>query len=100
MERIPRGIYTPEFRGEAVKLMESERLSVGEAAKRLSVPKSSLNNWVRQSRTGKLAEIGNCQRPPTEMEVELSRVRKELAEVELERDLLKKCAAYFAKESW
>ncbi len=99
MERIPKGIYTPEFRAEAVKLMEVEGLSVGEAAKRLSIPKSSLNNWARQSRTGKLAEIGKGQRPPTEMEVELARMRKELAEVKLERDLLKKCAAYFAKES-
>lgn len=44
MERIPKGIYTPEFRTEAVKLMEAEGLSVGEAAKRLSIPKSSLNN--------------------------------------------------------
>lgn len=98
MERIPKGIYTPEFRAEAVKLMEAERLSVGEAAKRLSISKSSLNNWDRQSWTGKLAEIGKGQRLPTEMEVELARMRKELAEVKLERDLLKKCAAYFAKE--
>lgn len=69
------------------------------AAKRLSVPKSSLGNWVRASRKGKLATVGQGQRLPTETEVELARLRKELAEVELERDLLKKCAAYFAKES-
>lgn len=43
MERIPKGIYTPEFRVEAVKLVEEGRLSV-EAAKRLSVPKSSVVN--------------------------------------------------------
>ena len=99
MERIPKGIYTPEFRVEAVKLVETERLSVDAAAKRLSVPKSSLGNWVRASRSGKLAKLGQGQRPPTETEVELARLRKELAEVKLERDLLKKCAAYFAKES-
>lgn len=69
------------------------------AAKRLSVPKSSLANWVRASREGKLAAVGQGQRVPTETEVELARLRKELAEVKLERDLLKKCAAYFAKES-
>lgn len=99
MERIPKGIYTPEFRVEAVKLVEVERLSVDQAARRLSVPKSSLGNWVRASRTGKLARVGQGQRVPTESEVELARLRKELAEVKLERDLLKKCAAYFAKES-
>ena len=42
MERIPKGIYTPEFRAEAVKLVEVEGLSVDAAAKRLSVPKAAL----------------------------------------------------------
>ncbi len=99
MERLPKGIYTPEFRAEAVKLEETEGLSVDAAAKRLLVPKSSLGNWVRASRAGKLAKVGQGQRVPTETEIELARLRKELAEVKLERDLLKKCAAYFAKES-
>lgn len=99
MARIPKGIYTPEFRAEAVKLVEAEGLSVDQAAKRLSVPKSSLGNWVRAARAGKLAEVGKGQRLPSDLELELARTRKELAEVKLERDLLKKCAAYFAKES-
>jgi len=99
MERIPRGIYTPEFRAEAVKLVETTGISVGRAAKQLSIPKSSLDNWVRASREGKLGEVGKSQRLPSELELELARARKELAEVKLERDLLKKCAAYFAKES-
>jgi len=99
MERIPKAIYTPEFRAEAVKLVEVEGLSAGQAAKRLSVPKASLANWVRASRAGKLAEVGKSQRLPSELEMELARVRRELAEVKMERDLLKKFAAYFAKES-
>ena len=99
MERIPKGIYTPEFRAEAVELVEAEGLSIDRAAKRLSVPKSSLSNWVRTARAGKLAEFGKGQRLASELELELARTRKELAEVKLERDLLKKCAAYFAKES-
>ena len=99
MERIPKGIYTPEFRAEAVKLVVDSGLSVDAAAKRLSVPKSSLANWVRASKEGKLAQVGQGQRVPTGVEVELARLRKELAEVKMERDLLKKCAAYFAKES-
>ena len=53
----------------------------------------------RSSKEGKLAQVGQGQRVPTETEVELARLRKELAEVKMERDLLKKCAAYFAKES-
>jgi transposase len=83
MERIPHGVYTPGFRSEAVKLVEQEGLSVDQAAKRLSVPKSSLGNWIRVTRSGKLSKVGQGQRLPTEME--LVRLRKELAEVKLER---------------
>ena len=99
MERIPKGIYTPEFRAEAVKAVEAEGLSIDQAAKRLSVPKSSLSNWVRAAREGKLAEVGKGQRLPSELEIELARTRKELADVKMERDLLKKYATYFAMES-
>lgn len=48
---------------------------------------------------GKLAEVGKGQRLPTELELELARTRKELAEVKMERDLLKKFGTYFAKET-
>jgi transposase len=99
MERIPKGLYTPEFRAEAVKLVETSGISVARAAKQLSIPKSSLDNWVRAARGGKLADVGKGRRAPSELELELARTRKELAEVKMERDLLKKFATYFAKES-
>jgi len=89
MERISKGLYTPEFRVEAVKLVGEKGLSVDAAAKRLSVPKSSLSNRVRALRRGKLATVGQGQRVPTEAEMELAQLRKELAGVKLERDLLK-----------
>ncbi len=99
MERIPKGLYTPEFRAEAVKLVETSGMSVARAAKQLSIPKSSLDNWVRAARGGQLADVGKGQRVPNELELELARTRKELAEVKMERDLLKRFATYFAKES-
>ena len=77
MGRILNGVYTAEFRSEAVKLVVQEGLSVDQAAKRLSVPKSSLGNWVRASRSGELAKVGQGQRLPTETEMELARLRKE-----------------------
>ncbi len=58
MERTPKGLYTPEFRAEAVKLVEVTGMSVARAAKQLSMPKSNLDNWVRAAREGKLAEMG------------------------------------------
>lgn len=99
MKKIPYGRYTPELREEAVKLVTEGGMSVGEASRRLSLPKSTLENWVRASKAGKLGEIGKDQRPLTEVELELARVKRELVITKMERDLLKKAAAYFAKES-
>lgn len=50
MERMPRGVYTQEFREQAVKLAETEGLSMREAARRLSIPVGSLKNWVNAAR--------------------------------------------------
>ena len=74
-------------------------LSAGEAATRLSLPKSTLEAWVRAAKAGKLGDVGKNRRPLTEIEVELAKVKRELIIVKMERDILKKTAAYFAKES-
>ena len=74
-------------------------MSIDRAAKQLSIPKGSVSNWVRAAKKGQLAAVGQGQRVASEEEIELARLRRELAEVKQERDLLKKFAAYFAKES-
>jgi transposase-like protein len=99
MENIPHGKYTPEFREEAVKLVVEEKYSVCEAARRLNLPPQTLDNWIKKFKAGKLGEIGQNYRPLTEVEIELARTQRELAQVKMERDFLKKAAAYFAKES-
>ena len=99
MKRGPQGRYTREFREEAVKLVMEEGLSLPEAARRLSLPPSTIASWVKQFKAGKLGDIGKTYRPLTDVEMELARTRKELAEVKMERDILKKAAAYFARES-
>ena len=99
MERLPKGVYSSEFRAEAVKLVEQTGMSIDRAAKQLLIPKSSLSSWVRAAKKGQLAAVGQGQRVASEQEIELARLRRELAEVKQERDLLKKFAAYFAKKS-
>ena len=99
MKGIPNGRYTREFRQEVVKLVIDEKLSWAEAARRLSLPTSTLANWMKAYKSGKLGDIGKTYRPLTEVEVELARVKKENAELKMERDILKKAAAYFARES-
>jgi transposase len=54
---------------------------------------------VKKFKAGKLGEIGKTYRPLTDVEMELARTKKELFEVRMERDILKKAAAYFARES-
>ncbi len=99
MRGIPQGRYTRELRQEAVKLVTEVKLSLPEAARRLSLAPSTLTYWIKAYKAGKLGEIGKAQKPLTEVEIELVRTKKELAEVKMERDILKKAAAYFAKES-
>jgi transposase len=99
MERLPHGRYTKEFREEAVKKVTEEGLSIIEVSRRLSLPKSTLEQWLRVAKKGRLGEVGKGRRPLTELESELAHVKRELSLTRMERDILKKAAAYFAKES-
>ena len=91
--------YSKEFRIEAVKMVVDGGISVYEASRQLTLPKSTLENWVKAFKVVKLGDIGGQQRPLTDVEQELARVKRQLAQVKQERDILKKAAAYFAKES-
>ena len=99
MKGIPQGRYTKEFRQEAVRLVLEQKLSWAKAAQQLSLPTSTLANWVKAYNAGKLGEIGKSYRPLTEIEMELARVKKENATLKMKCEILKKAAAYFARES-
>lgn len=99
MKRVPYGIYSKELREEAVKLAMESDLSIAEVGRRLEIPEQTIHNWVRAKKEGRLSDIGKNQKPLTDVEMELAKVKRKLAEVKMERDLLKKAAAYFAKES-
>ncbi len=98
---VPNRQYTSEFKIEAVRLAES--VGGNEAAKRLGIPDSSLWNWVRLHRAGKLkgksGSIAPVKRAASELEAENARLRRELANTKLDLEIVKKAAAYFAKES-
>jgi len=96
MEKVPRGVFTKEFKEEAVKMIMDGGLSIPEAGRRLSLPKSTLARWVQLARKGGFVAKRS---PVTEGEMELARLRRENAELKMERDILKKAAAYFAKEA-
>ena len=98
MKGVPRGKYTKEFRQEAVKLVIEEKLSWGKAGRRLSLAPSTIGNWVKAYQEGKLGEIGKSYRSLTEVEIELATVKKENSTLRMENEILKKAAAYFARE--
>jgi len=104
MERIPNAVYTKELREEAVKMIKEDGLKAPEVARRLSIPKSTITYWVRADREGALSKVGRQVKPVTEEKVEVFRLKREVAELKMERDFLRKAAAYlcplgcFAKE--
>ena len=81
----------------------AESIGGNQAAKRLGMPESSLHNWVRLKGAGKLRALNvavtSTKRPVSELEAENARLRRELASAKLDLEIVKKAAAYFAKES-
>ena len=82
-----RGRYTLEFKMEAVRLVKGGQASAV-TAKVLGMPKQTLENWVRLSEKGQLKGAGD--KPVSVEQMELARLRAELARVKMERDILKK----------
>lgn len=99
MGKIPYGKYSKELREEAVKLITEEKLGTTEAARQLNIPSSTLDRWYQKYKEGKLGDIGKSYRSLSETELEVARLKKENATLKMECEILKKAAAYFAKES-
>ena len=95
MTKSKRGRYTLEFKREAVRLVESGQ-SAASVARTLGVVEQTLGNWVKAHRAGSLQGVGGKAQVTAE-QMEISRLRAELARVTMERDILGKATAYFAK---
>ena len=85
--------YTPELREEAVKLVLAQGLTLDEAAKRIAIPMGTLATWVKAAKRGNGAVTAPGSRTVPELEAEVARLRRELAETRMERDIVKKAAA-------
>ncbi len=97
MERRKRRSFTPEYKAEAVRQVPEGGKSLPQVAKELALTESALRNWVSEA-------DGNKGKDPagaltTAEREELVRLRKEVRHLEMERDFLKKAAAFFAKET-
>jgi len=90
--------FTREYKVEAVRLVVQSGVSVAQAARDLGVHPNSLRKWVREYQADpRQAFPGEGQQKRDDAEV--TRLRREVAKLRMERDILKKAAAFFAKES-
>ncbi len=98
MKRVPRRLFTEEFKREAIKLVTDRHLNEAQAGRQLDIDPKSIRLWIAQSERGELAgSLGAAK-----LTVDQQRIReleRELAVAKIERDILKKATAYFAKES-
>jgi transposase len=95
---MARRVFSREFKLEAVKLVRERGVSAAQAARDLAVHQNVLSRWVRESQADTThAFPGHGQMKPDQAEVE--RLKREIVKLKAERDILKKAAAYFAKES-
>ena len=96
MTGIVRARSTLEFKQEAVRLVRGGQ-SLSSVGKGLGVSAPSIDNWVKADAVGGLKEAKG--KPVNADQMEIARLRSELAKTRMERDILKKAAAYFARES-
>lgn len=88
--------FTEEFRQEAIKLVTEQGYSQSEAGKSLGVNSKNISRWLKESSHKKSRPGVQAKQ---DMNEELTRLRKENHRLKLEREILKKAAAFFANES-
>jgi transposase len=90
--------FSREFKLEAVRLIKDRGVSVVQAARDLDVGENVLRRWIKEAAADReQAFPGQGQLKPEQLEID--RLRREVAKLKAERDILKKAAAYFARES-
>jgi transposase len=99
MQTIPNRQYTKEFQAAAVNQVLDGGRSVTEVARSLEMSDKTLSNWVRRVRRGQPLSRSGQTPAVTDVQAELSRLRTENAQLKQDKDILKKAAAYFVRES-
>lgn len=97
--RIPKRVYTAQFREAAVRQVIDAGRSASEVARSLDISPKTLGNWVRQARRGQPLVNRAAAVQVDEAQAELSRLRSEVARLRVDNEILKRAAAYFARES-
>jgi transposase len=96
---VPDRQYTDEFREAAVKQVVDGGRAIRRVARSLEMSAGTLGNWVAKANKGEAMSKRPSGKPMRELDAEVSRLRQEVARLKIEKEILKKAAAYFAKES-
>ncbi len=96
MTKRKRRNFSDEFKEEAVKLITEQGYSIAEAARNLGINANQLSRWKKEIENPVEGTVGSGNM--TAMQAELKRLRKENKQLKMEREILKKAAAFFAKE--
>jgi len=91
--------YTHEFRESAVKQVVDGGRAIRQVARSLEMSAGTLGNWVARAKKGQTLSKLPAGKPLSELEAEVSRLRQEVVRLRIEKEILKKAAAFFAKES-
>lgn len=98
MNQRKKPYFSLEFKQDAVQLVLSKGYSIPEAAKSLGVSVSALRKWVKMEKGSSKKESPSCTQLSLSEHEELLRLRKENIKLKMEREILKKAAAFFAQE--
>ena len=98
MNQKPRRKYTDQFKQDAVKLVTEQGYRLSEAARNLGVDVSVLRRWFKGRGTAQ-PDIPKSSRQMTPEQEEIKKLREENQRLRMEREILKKAAAFFANES-
>lgn len=98
IEKLQRRQFTTEFKVGAVKMVKEQGLSRGEVGRRLEIDSRMIKKWEQAYAAGKF-NAGDIKRAVSPEQQEVSKLRAELSRLKMENAILKKAAAYFAKES-
>ena len=91
--------YSAALKASAVKLVLEELKTLNQVSQDLDIPSQTLHGWVNKARSGVLAGVSNYSPDIVALQEENKRLKKQLALAEMEREILKKAAAYFAKDT-
>ena len=96
---ITRKQYTKEFKSDAISLVQNQGFTIAEAARSLEINANMLRRWIKEFQTGDDGQAFRGNGKLTPEQEEIRRLKSEVKQLRLEKQILKEAAVFFAKET-